>query len=243
MTKTEFMMLLINELHKRNVADANDVIEEYEQHFTFKLADGYSEEEIVAKLGDPIALAAQFDEADTPKQKNGIKPFVVAGLCIADLFAGLFFVLLTAWGIVMVAASLAFATLAVCLLGGLNIYGLIPTMPYWCGAILAFSFAALSVLFVVGCVYYAAFLRQLIRSFGRFQHNALAAASGKATLPTLAINPQFSAKVKRYLRSAALISLTLFAACFVLSYIACSLSAGSLEFWHAWGWFGYTGSH
>mgnify|MGYP001725080632 FL=1 len=110
-------------------------------------------------------------------------------------------------------------------------------MPYWCGAILALSFATLTVLLVVGCVYYAAFLRQLVRSFGRFQHNALASASGEAALPALAINPQFSTKTRRRLRAAALISLALFAACFVLSYVVCALSAGSLQFWHAWGWF------
>ena len=46
MTKHEFMVRLASELHKRNVAYAADVIEEYEQHFAFKLADGYSEEEI-----------------------------------------------------------------------------------------------------------------------------------------------------------------------------------------------------
>lgn len=237
MTKNEFMMRLTKELHKRNVADAADVTEEYEQHFAFKLADGYSEEEIAAKLGDPGALAAQFGETDEPKQKSGSKPLVAVGLCFADLFAGLFFALLAAWEIVMAVASLSFATLTVCLLGGLNIYNLIPSMPYWCGAILALSFAPLAVLIAVGCFYYAAFLRQLVRSFGRFQHNALAGASGGATLPALAINPQFSAKTKRRLRSVALVSLALFVACFMLSYIVCSLSAGALEFWHTWGWF------
>lgn len=50
MTKHEFMTRLANELHKRNIADSADVIEEYKQHFAFKLADGYSEEEIAAKL-------------------------------------------------------------------------------------------------------------------------------------------------------------------------------------------------
>ena len=54
MTKHEFMVRLASELHKRNVADAADVIEEYEQHFAFKLADGYSEEEIAAKLTLPL---------------------------------------------------------------------------------------------------------------------------------------------------------------------------------------------
>lgn len=32
MTKNEFMTRLMNELHRRNVADAADVAEEYEQH-------------------------------------------------------------------------------------------------------------------------------------------------------------------------------------------------------------------
>ena len=53
MTKNEFMTRLASELRKRNVADAADIAEEYEQHFAFKLADGYSEEEIAAKLGSP----------------------------------------------------------------------------------------------------------------------------------------------------------------------------------------------
>ena len=63
------------------------------------------------------------------------------------------------------------------------------------------------------------------------------APSGKAALPSLGINPQFSARAKRRLRSAALVSLALFGACFVLSYAVCTLSAGSLQFWHVWGWF------
>lgn len=235
MTENEFMTRFQNELHKRTVADATDVAQEYRQHFAYKLADGYSEEEIAAKLGDPTLLAAQFAEA--PKPKSGSKPFVIAGLCVTDLFAGLFFALLAAWGVVMAAAALAFAALAICLVCGLSPYQLIPSAPYWCGAALGLSLAPLAVLLAVGCVYYTAFLRQLGRSFGRFQRNALAAASGEAALPALSISPQFSSRTKRRLRSVALVALALFAACFVLAFIACSLSAESLQFWHAWGWF------
>ena len=60
MTKSEFMTQLASELRKRNVADVADVVDEYEQHFAFKLADGYTDEEIAARLGDPVAVAAQF---------------------------------------------------------------------------------------------------------------------------------------------------------------------------------------
>ena len=67
MTKNEFMTRLASELRKRNVADAADVIEEYEQHFAFKLADGYAEEEIAAKLGNPVSLASQFGAVSPSK--------------------------------------------------------------------------------------------------------------------------------------------------------------------------------
>lgn len=51
MTKHEFLNRFSNELNRRGVADAEDIVEEYAQHFAFKQADGYSEEEIAAKLG------------------------------------------------------------------------------------------------------------------------------------------------------------------------------------------------
>lgn len=137
----------------------------------------------------------------------------------------------------MAAASVSSAALAVCLIGGINVAGVIPQLPYWCGAILGLSLAPLSVLIAVGCVYYWAFVRQLVRSFGRFRHNALASAMGDAMLPPLGIDPQFSAKTKRRLRSVTLVSLALSAACFVLGFIACTMSAGGVQFWHIWGWF------
>ena len=46
--------------------------------------------------------------------------------------------------------------------------------------VLALALAALALLSFVGCVYYGAFLRQLVRVFSRFQKNALASASGGA---------------------------------------------------------------
>lgn len=54
-------------------------------------------------------------------------------------------------------------------------------------------------------------------------------------------SPLSAPKKKRQLRTTALISLALFAVCFVLAYAVCCLAAGSFEFWHVWGWFGYAG--
>ena len=48
MTKNEYISALGRELKRLGVPDAGDVLEEYEQHFAFKGADGRTEEEIAA---------------------------------------------------------------------------------------------------------------------------------------------------------------------------------------------------
>ena len=242
MTKTEFLTELARELAKRNVADAADVMEEYEQHFAFKLADGYSEEEIAARLGAPTVLAAQFEAAEAPQRPGaGSRTLTKIGLGLTELFGGLLFLLLVAWELVMAAAAIACGVCAVCLLAKLGLFGLIPAMPYGCAVLLALTLLALGVLFAAGCVWYAAFLRQLVRAFGRFRHNALARSKGCAALPPLPAAPQLSGKSRRTLRRVALAAAVCFAACFVLTVIVSMIAAGALQFWHVWGWFGYQG--
>ena len=101
MTKNEFLSILNAELINNSIVDVADIVNEYEQHFDFKLADGYSEEEIAAKLGDPAALAAEYEQADGVKPGRGRRITTIIGLSIADMFAGIFFIFLAAWGIVM----------------------------------------------------------------------------------------------------------------------------------------------
>lgn len=240
MTKSEFLEKLSFELKHKNVADAADILEEYQQHFSFKLADGYSEEEIAAKLGDPNAIAAQYDPIPT-ERKGGKKAVTVIGLGVADFSFCVLCVLLFAWEIVMVAITASFGAAAVALFTGIRewLVVYIPQMPYHCAAILGMALAALTVLTLVGTVYFGKWIRQLMRCFGRFQKNKLASASGRATLPALPLYPQFPAKTRRTLRRTAFVSVTVFAVCFLAGFATCVISAGSFEFWHTWGWFGY----
>lgn len=243
MKQVEFLDRLSGELERRHVADAADILEEYRQHFTLKLADGYSEEEIAAKLGDPAMLAGQFAPEDGETPSGGKRSAALTWLWLvwADLFFGIFAVLLAAFGVVLAACVLSFGVTGVCLLGDLGRLPIVslPPMPYWCGAILGLSLLALCALSVVGCIWFFAFVRQTFRAYGRFHSNALAPCRGDAVLPPLSVAPQLEPRTKRRLRTAGLVSLALFAVCFVLSYVVCSLSAGSPEFWHVWGWFSY----
>ena len=239
MTKTEFLNSLEHALKHNGIPDAADVVNEYEQHFLFKLADGYTEEEVAAKLGDPLALAAQFC---TPAVKSGCgrKCLTVIGLCFSDLFAACFFLLLLAWELVMIALPVSCVFCAVLLLSGVNLpSSVIPYIPYWCGAVFSLTLLALATLSAVGFVYFSSFFRQLFRSYKRFHYNAFAATAGKPVLPPQAVHPRFSPKTARRLRSVALLAVVLLAFCFFLSMAAAMLSSRSLEFWHTWGWFGY----
>ncbi len=100
MNKREYLAQLERELKRNHVPDAGEILNEYAQHFAFKLADGYSEEEISARPGEPAALAAQFDGPSAPP-KAGNKPLAAFGLCFVDLLAVCLFLTLLAWSLAM----------------------------------------------------------------------------------------------------------------------------------------------
>ena len=60
MTKQEYLDTLTKALKTNKVKEIDEIVSEYEDHFAFKIADGYSEEEVAAKLEKPEIIAAQF---------------------------------------------------------------------------------------------------------------------------------------------------------------------------------------
>ena len=240
MTKLEFMTELSQELKRRGLADCDEILEEYEEHFAFKVADGYSEEEIAAKLGAPKDLAAQFDPA--PRKKTGAgRFFTVFGLCWLDLFYGIFVVLLLAWGVVMASMVLSFGLVGICLVGNLGVLPVVslPEMPYVSALLLGISLLGLAAVCVVGCVYYFAFVRQFCKAYARFCKNALSASRGEPALPALPFYPQFSPARRRSLRTVLLVSLVCFGVFLVAGASLSAILAGNVQFWHVWHWFGY----
>lgn len=236
MTRNEYLSRLRAALLERHVSDEEEIVNEYADHFSFKLADGFSEEEIAVRLGTPETLAAQFEPGTARPASAGKVPTVIA-LCFADLFVFCFFVLLFAWTLVLAALAISCVAIAISLLTGTTLHGILPPIPYWCGAVFAVTLLALAVLSLAGCIYYTAFVRQLLRSYLRWHHNAIAAVSGEPVLPGLGIHPQLPAQHNRRLRTIALIALVVFIVCFILGMLVSMLSAGALEFWHVWHWF------
>lgn len=240
MTKREFLARLEAELRRGEVADAAEIMEEYAQHFAFKLADGYTQEEICARLGDPGELGRQFARPSEERPSGLKRALARTGVGLAGALGGLLATLLMVFGAVLALTAAAIAAAGICLIGRLNPAGLLPWLPRAAAVILGVSLLGAGALLAGVCIYYAAFLRQLIRFFGRRIRNALAMANAAAALPDVPLSPQLSSRTNRHVRRLVLGSLTVFAALLIAGMAVCALEAGAFEFWHAWGWFGYT---
>ena len=156
-----------------------------------------------------------------------------------DVVAALGMVVLAAWLVVMAAFTAVCAVAGIYLIFDWNIVGLLPSMPRLCAVLAGLMLLALCGLSAVGTVYYAEFLRQLCRAYGRQRSNALATARNRAGLPALPLHPQLKKECRLRLRSASVVLVILFVLFPAACVIASAVSAGSLEFWHVWGWFGY----
>ena len=236
MTKQDYLSELRNELTKTAVADAEEILMEYEQHFQFKLADGFTEEEVAAKLGSPAQIAMQYVGIPGEKSaKGGKKFFLVFWLTIIGIFEVMLYGAFLCFIVALLIASLVPAALGVEFIAGLNYLNILPPMPYFGAVIFGIVLLSLSVILVVFAIYCLAYLRQMVRASLRWRKNMLNAE----TLPMLPMSPQFKPKTRRALRTILLWAVLVFAISFVAGFTALALYTQSLGFWHALGWFGY----
>lgn len=237
MTKLEYLTALQAELRKKNVADVEDIVTEYEQHFLFKLADGYSEEEIAAKLGAPEQIAIQFAGLPGEKKKKGGKKALLAiWLTFVGIFEVSLYIAFFCFVVALFGASLVPAVFGVELIAGINYMSLLPPMPYGGAVVMGVMLLSMSVLLFISVLYCFAFLRQMVRASLRWHKNLMS----DEALPPLPLGPQFSPKGKRTIRGVFLWAVMIFGIAFVAGYATLAISAQNLGFWHALGWFGYT---
>jgi len=60
--KSEFIAAMEAQLLRLSKADRDDILNDYESHFVNGVAEGKTEEEVSAQLGDPVELAAVYME-------------------------------------------------------------------------------------------------------------------------------------------------------------------------------------
>ena len=74
MTRSEFIAVMEAQLIRLPKADRDDILNDYETHFVNGIAEGKTEEEVSAQLGDPVELAAVYLE-NLPEGSKG-NPYI-----------------------------------------------------------------------------------------------------------------------------------------------------------------------
>ena len=236
MNKKQYLDALEKELRQSKVADVEDVLADYEAHFTRKTQDGYTEDEVARKLGTPQEIAADFLPDPGGKggeTASGSRAMRRIGLCLGDLFALPVFLILYAWAIAMLAVSAAVFALGGYICLGLNLLSFIPVLTTAGGILMGLGIVAVAVLLFAASVWFMLLAAQMTRAYMRWHGNRW---FGRHEL-SLAMTPQMTGKKRRVLRSVVLVSLISFILLFVAGFIVLSIQAGTLGFWHHWHWF------
>ncbi len=236
MNKVAFLNSLKVELEKINVIDIEDIIMDYDEHIECRLLDGYSFEEIMARLGTPNDLAAKY----TGEGKTGGIEKSLRGtlLFFETLTFYLVFPVFAAFLVVMAAATLSILVIGASYLLSFNPFDLLPTMPYWNGALFALMFVSLSVLMGVLTIHIYKLCIQLYLVFRRFYQNNVNRIKGIPVKPQLSLTPKYKRLELRMLRKLLQYSTFSFGVLIILAYVAAMIRTWSFEFWHVWGFFG-----
>lgn len=150
------------------------------------------------------------------------------GLFFIDVIVVLLSILLIGLLVTLVIFSVSLLVIAVLLVLKLNINNLIPNIPYYNGLAIAISLILLSILSVLGSIYYTKILKYLFTTYKNYHHSILTGNS-TSTKVSLEDTPKLNKLTK--------IVLVSFIIVLTLTIIYCIISSGSISFWHKWNWF------
>lgn len=232
MNKEKYLLELERALKGRKIQDVADILLEYEQHFDCKTAEGYSEEEIANRLEAPEAIASQFALEEQGGNKEGMRWPVYIGIAFAGTFAVMTLIILYGWLIVFGVFSLTVTALAACLIGNINVAGLIPAMPYTGALILGISFMGLGVLSAIGTTYCYLYINYWIKLYLCWHRSML---KGKVCSRDTTYLPKeaFGQRIKPI----AIIAAAIFGVFVIIGMVYMFAYTGFKPFWHELNWF------
>ncbi len=177
MTKVEFLQELYNYLSGFSPADRDEIIQDFEEHFSAGLELGKSEEQICEELGTPYSCAMQYvnsqqasPSADTREQSKQSQATVNVGSQTSQkpnfdrrnktLWTGMFiFLVLCAFGVYPASVALMFSPILVA------IGSIFSVAPPFTGAMIGFLVSFSVMLFSAGLLAFAVMTYLLRLSF------------------------------------------------------------------------------
>ncbi len=232
MKRIEFLEKLRIELKNNHIQDIEDILEDYVEHFSYKLEEGWTEEEIAKNLGEPANIAKDYLRI-SDKKSNSSKVPAIIGVSFTSILFAFIYIFMAVAIVGLAAASIISLCLGFCLITTVNIAGIIPAIPYFPSFMLGLAFLAFSLLLAVGTIY----LFLYVKHWGKLYFNWSKCVLKQEKFVSTSLHPSFSKKLSSKLKLILIISLIIFVATFIISYFAMCLMANSFEPWHIWKWF------
>lgn len=227
MNKEVYLQELEKALRARNVADVSDILQEYEQHFDFKLGEGFSEEEIANKLEAPKIIAAQF-----PGEHQQANVPVRVGLTFLAIFGVMVLVIMYGLILVFAAFSITVFALGICLIGDMNIAELIPTIPYIGGLMLGISFIGLAVVSTIATIWCYLYANQLVKAYIQWHKNTVMGCGGHRSF-----HPEISPCFRQWLKRIAIVAGIAGGVMLCVGLFYMFAYTDFKPFWHELNWF------
>ena len=171
MNKLQFMENLRQELKNNKIPDIEEILEEYEEHFAYKLIEGKTEEEIARKLKSPKDIADDYLELSDKKSKPSKDILSKIGIVSLSIPAFPIYIFMWASALVMILAAAAFAVISICLIFKLNIENLIPAIPYLSAFTMGIASIAAAFLFAIISFYIFIYTKQWGKAYFRWCKN------------------------------------------------------------------------
>ena len=217
------------ELNEKGVQGVDEILAEYEEHFSYKLEEGWTEEEIAKKLSSPSDIAEEYS-ASKENGKSAAKGqgFNVFGVVAMSIPVAAVYCLMVASVIVLAGFSLCTFALGICLIFNINVAGLIPAFPSYLPMLfLGIACLSMCVLSAIGTIYAFLYVGQWRKCYVRWCGNLCGGLK-----PSVSKHPKISKKANGVMKLIAMISLIVFVAAFAIGYISACAYAGSFEPWH-----------
>ena len=163
------------------------------------------------------------------KSKNNTNVVNIIGLVFLDILFAIFMIFILAWIIVLISFVISTFTLSICMFFNINIYDVIPYIPYSCKVIMAISLLSLSVLSLNGTILFINLMRNIFNKYKVFHMNTLSNTNYSYEEKIL--------KKHKIIKNISIISMMLFIVFLILSVIISIIISGNIEFWHTWNWF------
>ncbi len=232
MDRQSYLDALKKALLDGGVSDHERVLRQFSEHFDRRLSDGCSEEDIAARLLNPVLVAKRYVCYHGPG-KCPSRRSVAARVMLADVIAALLLLAALCCTAALLGLTGLLAVLSARLILQLGTPVLFEQLPYWGSLLLGVAGVGIGLLSAMGAFLLIFYGRRGIRDYFCWRRHFLLAPY----CPHPPIHPLMGEKRRGRLRLAAKAAAIVSGLALIAAFVLLSAYTGYHPFWEDFGWF------